>query len=158
MQNNDQWKGGAASLFDRLVDGTDEDALGRKLGIHSIEDLKESVRREIERLFNTRTLQKLDSDEVKEMTVLDYGVPDYAAFYPPNQENQRRLKQQLATSLQTFEPRLRRVKVNVTKGGEYNLLTVTIDAQLVVDPIRENVSFPVVIKSHDTLVEVARGE
>lgn len=158
MRDKKGWEGGAASLFDRLADDAGSDAIASMIGVHSVSDLKESVRSELERLFNTRTLKRLDTDEVRPMTVVDYGVPDYAAFYPPNQDNQRRLRQHLTQALQTFEPRLRRVRVSVAMGEAHNLLLVKIDAQLVVDPIRENVSFPVIIKSHDTKVEVAQGE
>ena len=156
----DGFAGVLPSLFDRLTD-LDPEALTelRPLRVYSKDELRESVRREVSRVFNTRNLLNVRGIQPGGLTVINYGVPDYAAYFPLSPSNQRGLAQMLARSLQAFEPRLKRVKVKVEMiDRKQNALLVRIDALLVVESVSEPVSFPVVIRHKDGVVEVNDSE
>jgi len=147
-----------APLFDRLIDQEPMDLNEtRPMRGYSPSLLVESVRQEVERLLYSR----IETEPVLPSglrTVLDYGVPDWSGFFPPSQENQRRLKETITESLRVFEPRLRRVQVEVGRVHEQNALQVRINAMLYVEPVSEMVSFSVVIKDRDSSIEVDSSE
>lgn len=147
-----------APLFDRLVDQEPmESTETRPMRGYSPSLLVESVRQEVERLLYSR----IDTEPVLRSglrTVLDYGVPDWSGFFPPSQENQRRLRDTITESLKVFEPRLKRVQVEVARVKDQNALQVRINAMLVVEPVSELVSFSVVIRDRDSSIEVDTSE
>lgn len=147
-----------APLFDRLIDQEPMESVEiRPMRGYSPSLLIESVRQEVERLLYSR----IDTTPVLRSglrTVLDYGVPDWSGFFPPSQENQRRLRDAVTESLKVFEPRLQRVQVEVARVREQNALQIRIDAMLVVEPVSEPVSFSVVIKDRDSSIEVDTSE
>lgn len=148
-----------ASLFDRLIDESpDEQMEARPFRGYSSRALRESVRQEVSRLLNTRSGRFRPDTNGGMRTVLDYGVPDYTAFYPLNQENQQRLKQTLVQTLTVFEPRLRRVTVSMMKVKDQNALLLQIDAILIIESVSEQVSFPIIITNRDSVVEVESSE
>ena len=152
----DSFAGVLPSLFDRLTDLDPETTTElRPLRVYSKSELRESVRVEVARLFNTRNLLNVRGIQPGGLTVINYGVPDYAAYFPLSPTNQQGLAQMLARSLQAFEPRLKKVKVKVELiDTKQNALLVRIDAMLVVEAVSEPVSFPVVIRHKDGVVEV----
>ncbi len=137
-------------LFDRLTDRepgvSQEPRPQRSL---SRRELKESVRRELERLFNTRiplAAHRMADDY--EWSVVDYGIPDFFGFSPGNPRDENRLGAILARAIEAFEPRLRGVKVTVEGfQGRYRPFRAQVDATLVVASIEEPVSFPARIGS-----------
>jgi type VI secretion system lysozyme-like protein len=156
MAARERYPNARASLFDRLVDAdpfqTDEHI---PLRASSRRDLLESVRREISRILNTRIILH-DGDTTR--TVLNYGVRDYAAFYPANQENQRSLGMMITQALAAFEPRLANVRVTVRPAAVEHGLVIRIDAVLATEGVSQPVSFPVVIRNRDAAIEVSPGE
>jgi type VI secretion system lysozyme-like protein len=147
-----------ASLFDRLVDESPGDTAElRPLQTLSREAFLESVRTEVSRLLNTRNTQSW-TESVGMRSVLTYGVIDYTAFYPANQENRMRLGRSITQALATYEPRLARVRVQVLAADAQGHVPVRIDAMLVTESMSEPVSFPVVIRNRDAAIEVQSGE
>ena len=141
-------EGGRALLFDRLVDldprSTTEP---RPLRTLTRRELRESVRREVERLLNTRSPTPAHLLEDRERTVIDYGVPDLAEFAAQRAEDHQRLTSLFARAIAAFEPRLRRVRVRVEGLVEMRrALVVRIDALLVIESVTEPVSFSVVVR------------
>lgn len=141
-----------ASLLDRLVD--DEPDAAAELRLRRVltrDELMESVRSELARLLNTRLGPMRNAGA---RTVLEYGVVDYTAFYPANQENRRRLARMMEASIETFEPRLRSPRVQVDAAPEQHGLVVRIEGILVSESVREPVSFPIAIRHRDAPIEV----
>ena len=136
-----------APLFDRLV-GRDPRSLGGRRPSHTLtrEGLKESVRRELETLFNTRSALGAPLHLSRELTVIDYGIPDLSDFSAANVEDHARLALLLTRAITAFEPRLSEVKVSVDGYEESEQsLAVSVTATLVVDAWREPVSFPTLL-------------
>jgi type VI secretion system lysozyme-like protein len=136
-----------APLLDRLV-GHDPRSLGGRRPVHTLtrEGLKESVRKELETLFNTRSALPASLHLTRELTVIDYGIPDLSDFSATNVEDHARLAKLLTRAIHAFEPRLTAVQVSVDgyKESERSL-AVTVEATLVVDSWREPVSFPTLL-------------
>lgn len=86
-------------LFDRLAE---EGGTGAGLA--------ESVRDELSRLLNTRLARRPTGTQ---RTILDYGVADWTAASPHNDDERRRLIREVAAAIRAFEPRLRLVAVSL---------------------------------------------
>lgn len=146
-------------LFDRLVDR--DPRLRREvrpLRTLSRRDLRESVRRELERLLNTRVQLPLHQLETRERTVIDYGVPDFGTFSARSDEQRRRLGVILAKAIETYEPRLRQVKVELRASpASADVLLGRVEAMLVVESVREPVSFDTVLHNDQGEVTLDGG-
>ena len=147
-----------APLFDRLTD-LDPWSAGEPRPLRTLgrAGLRESVRRELERLLNTRSSLPVDRLlERPELTVLDYGIPDLSAYSAGNDDDQRLLAAVVTRAVQAFEPRLREVRVAVLHlEDEQRTLRLRIDAVLLADEVAEPVSFPALMGLKSGRVEVA---
>ena len=146
-----------APLFDRLVDREPQvPAEPRPLRTLDPRGLRESVRRELERMLNTRSSLPVDRlAEREELTVLEYGIPDLSAFSAANEDDQRLLAGLVARAVAAFEPRLRGVRVAFERleGGQRSL-RLRIDAELMTNEVAEPVSFPTLLGLRGGTVEV----
>lgn len=143
-------------LFDRLID--EQPGLRREsppLRTLDRRGLKESVRRELEHLFNARISSPAHRLETMELTVADYGIPDFAPLGPSNPDDARELARKLKRVIEAFEPRLQEVEVeiDVQRGGDRGL-EATVRGVLLVDQVREPVSFPALLKASDSEVRI----
>ncbi|MDH3599966.1 MAG: type VI secretion system baseplate subunit TssE [Candidatus Tectomicrobia bacterium] len=148
--------GARALLFDRLVDlDPHTPAEPLPLRVLTTQKLRQSVRREVERLLNTRLPIPAHDVIDWERTVLDYGVPDFTALSPHSSTDQDALASGIRDAIDAFEPRLQQVRVNVERfADDQKALVARIDADLVVEGVSEPVSFPVLIRSGSGEAEV----
>lgn len=140
-----------APLFDRLVDPPPFDrSAGREhrpFRTLDRQELRESVRRELQRLFNSRAAAPVSRLEERELTVIDYGVPDFATLSLKNPLDRERMAAILVRTVTAFEPRLREVRVEVRElEGEKAAMWATVDGMLVFDSVREPISFPAILR------------
>lgn len=146
-------------LFDRLVDR--DPRLRREVRAMRTLDrrgLRESVRRELERLFNTRCPIPAHRLAGRPRTVLDYGIPDLSGFSPRSYEDRERLADVLRRAVEAFEPRLAEVRVHLEPApGDELALAGRIEAVLVTDSIPEPVSFLTVLQLKEGEIEVHDG-
>ncbi len=149
-----------ASLIDRLVDNDPKaNKEARPLRTLSKEELKESVRRELGWLLNTRTSIPAEEYDDKDLTVIDYGMPDFGSYSPANLKDQLFLAKRIARAISAFESRLQDVKVTVEPVMvNERTLRVIIDANLVSDMLREPVSFLTVLQGGAGLLEILENE
>ena len=173
--------GARALLFERLVDlypGSDEGE--RPFRILNRAQLKASVRRELERLLNTRCSLPLHGLGEVERSVVNYGIPDFSSLSPHNADDRALIASIIGQTISAFEPRLTHVRVEVEPtigdhesaamkqtncehdlfemseprpGGE-GRLRVSIEALMLVDVFNEPVSFPVSLNSKNGAAEV----
>ena len=140
--------GARALLFDRLVDVPPEREHEQHLRILNRDQLKASVRRELERLLNTRCSIPLHQLGEEERSVVNYGIPDFSSLSPHNADDHALLASIVGQTIAAFEPRLRRIHVDVSRAaGAESALWLTISADLVVGVFAEPVSFPVTLNS-----------
>ena len=146
-------------LFDRLVD---HDPMRRRevrpLRTLGRSDLEESVRRELEQLFNTRCPIPAHRLAGRPRTVVDYGIPDLSGFSARSADDRDRVADILRRAIEVFEPRLAGVQVLLAAVPEDDFaLAGRIEALLVADPIPEPVSFLTALQLKEGEVEVHAG-
>jgi len=145
-----------ASLLDRLIDF--EPKLSQEspsFRTQSPQALQASIRRDLEWLLNTRCSISQDELASRERSVIDYGIIDFGTIFTKNSEDYRRLAKILEQTITAYEPRLQELRVSVVSlPDSYRKLgaKVTIEAMLVIDGMREPVSFPMVISGHEVKI------
>ncbi len=138
-------------LLDRLITGGADLAA---TSFQRIRDLKQSVRRDLEALLNTRWRCTPPPESLKQLktSLANYGVPDVtgAAFASPRSREE--LVQLIERAIEYFEPRLKSVRVSLNDDDDpgERTLRFRIDAVLCVEPIEERVLF-------DSVLEPARS-
>lgn len=137
--------GARALLFERLVDleprRAEEQDPARVLDPR---ELRASVRRELERLLNTRAPFPAEALEGRERTTLEYGIPDFGHLQTRDTGAQKRIAEEVRRAVAAYEPRLKQVKVAVEPSAapdRERRLTVRVEAMLVVGEVMEPVSF-----------------
>lgn len=142
-------------LFDRLVD---RDRFLRRdlVQVRTIDrrGVRESVRRELEQLFNTRCPIPAHLLPSRTRTVIDYGIPDFSTLSARNPSDRMRLAEILRLAIGVYEPRLANVRVEIDAAGNDFELTGVIAADLVVDDVHEPVLFSTALQMKDGIVEV----
>lgn len=146
-------------LFDRLVD---RDPMHRRevrpLRTLGRGELEESVRRELEQLFNTRCPIPAHRLSAHPWTVVDYGIPDLSGFSARSAADRGRVEDILRRAIEVFEPRLAGARVRLEPvPGDDLALAGRIEAVLVADPLSEPVSFVTALQLKAGEVEVHAG-
>jgi len=140
------------SVLDRLNSGADEGVLGGHAA--DLSAVKSSVLRDVENLLNNRRniVDPPESCTHLNASLFVYGIEDFVAQNPKSPHIRHTLKKSIETTIDKFEPRLRRVSVefNDEEGNEQNLC-FTVMATLYADPVQEPIYF-------DTWFSVNRGE
>jgi len=139
------------SLLDRLIDDKPE-LSSEPVGKHlvGVADLKRSVARDLENLFNSRqeAIQDIPPEFAElNKSLLVYGLPDVTSLNLLSSEDRSYLQRALEMAIAKFEPRLERVRVTAdTPGPASRALRFRIEALLRVEPAAEWVSFDTVLE------------
>jgi len=144
------------SVLDRLIDNEPQNAGDPPLTWDaSVARLRDSVRRDLEWLLNTRRIPTPAPAEYPELqqSVYHFGLPDITSLSRDSSETPETLRRQIEEIVRLFEPRLMNVQVQPQEGGTNPLreLHFTIHALLRMEPNPERVVF-------DTVLEVGSGE
>jgi type VI secretion system protein ImpF len=143
-------------LLDRLIDLEPRNSQeAPPTRAQSVRQLKESVRRDLEWLLNTRRVAVAPDEGLKLLnkSVYVFGLPDFTSYSLNSPADQTRLMRQLHLAVKTFEPRLVDVKIIPLDrdAGASRTLRFRVDGRLLMDPVPEHVSF-------DTVLELTSGE
>jgi type VI secretion system protein ImpF len=144
------------SVLDRLMDFEPRHAADAPLSwSDSVARLRDSVRRDLEWLLNTRRIAipaPADFPEVQE-SVYHFGLPDITSLSRDSSETPETLRRQIEEIVRVFEPRLTNVQVLPSEGGANALqeMHFSIHALLRMEPNPERVMF-------DTVLEIGSGE
>jgi type VI secretion system lysozyme-like protein len=143
-------------LFDRLVDYEPQlEREVRPLRALDGRGLKESVRRELQTLFNTRCEFSAQRLPVRDRSVINYGIPDFSHFSAHNMEDRRKLATILRHAIEAFEPRLRNVRVELVEApGDPSSLGGVIEAMLAVGNLAEPIAFRTVLQLKEGLASI----
>lgn len=143
-------------LFDRLVDR--DQFLRHELRPMRTLDrrgLKESVRRELEQLFNTRCPIPAHRLGARPRSVIDYGIPDFSTFFARNPDDWQRIAAILRRAIEAYEPRLAQVQVTVERDKDDEFaLRATIEAVMITENVPEPVSFTTLLQPREGSAEV----
>ena len=138
------------SVLDRLLDFEPE--LSREAAASrakNLRQLKQSVRRDLEWLLNTRQTDDRIGPELKELSrsLAAYGLPDFSNANTKNPSDEKRMRRALENLLAIFEPRLEDVTITLEPLRETErALRIRIDGRLKVDPAPEPVTFDTVLQ------------
>lgn len=118
--------------------------------------LRESVRRELELLFNTRSSFPSHRLPGAPLTVIDYGIPPLTDFAARNADDRIRLANALQDAIAAFEPRLAAVRVRaVPPAADQMYLEFSVEGHLVCGAVREPISFEISVRQE--MVQVRAG-
>jgi len=136
------------SLFDRLL-GAHQEVPDGVMPTYTLDQLRDAVAADLERLLNTRTALHADSASLgphARRSVLSFGVRDFASRVLASSEDQRHIARSLTQAIERHEPRLRHVNVDFrVDASTGTALQFTVRAMLVVTPLNEGVSFDAVL-------------
>jgi type VI secretion system protein ImpF len=143
------------SLLDRLIDAEPESQMENPLSrAQSVRLLKNSVRRDLEWLLNTRRIADLPDESLKEVnrSTYVYGLPDLSSVSVGSTGDRNRLVRNVLATINLFEPRLANVRLVLveTPDSSKKDVRLRIEAMLRMDPVPEPVSF-------DTVIELKSG-
>lgn len=151
------------SIMDRLIDNEPGNRVEVDSGQHQkLKDLRQSVRRDLENLFNTRIrlIEPDDKFHHLKRSILNYGLPDLATVNLTNIERRREFVQEMERLLLEFEPRFKSVNVVYVENTNRTerMLRFRIDGTLYADPSPEVVVFDSVLEpvSRNVSVEESR--
>lgn len=140
------------SILDRLLDDAPHDQSERDPGQHQlIKQLRDSVRRDLESLLNTRyhIIKPPDNLHEVDKSLLNYGLPDLATVNITDAKKRGEFIETLQKILAEFEPRFKFVKVSYidNKDDTDRTLRFRIDAVIYADPLPQVVVFDSVLES-----------
>jgi type VI secretion system protein ImpF len=142
--------------LDRLLD--DEPGRQQELPRNRsqlLRELKQSVRRDLENLLNTRWRCVGWAKDLSELddSLVNYGIPDFTGKSLGSAGSREEFVREIQETIKRFEPRLRRVRVELVDNSEREDRTMRfrIDAVLQADPDPEPVVF-------DSMLEPTSGD
>lgn len=147
------------SILDRLLDDEPHNQAELDPGQHQlIKQLRNSVRRDLESLLNTRYHIMQPPDELKEVdkSLLNYGLPDLATINITDAKKRDEFTASLQKTLVEYEPRFKSVKVSYidNKDETDRTLRFRIDAVIYADPLPQVVVFDSILESVTRSVSV----
>ena len=138
------------SVLDRLLSEGDWPTTRAQ----SIRFMREAVRRDMEWLLNSRRSPSRELESFKEATktVLGYGLPDTSGMSLSSSLDRKRLQRNVEECIARFEPRLQRVRVQLTESSlKDRQIRFHIEGEIRLHPMPEEVTF-------DTVLDLTSGE
>jgi type VI secretion system protein ImpF len=143
------------SVLDRLIDFEPRESReAPKSRSNSLSELKQSIRRDLEWLLNTRCHTEGIEGELTEAkrSLAFYGMPDIVGVNAQSHAEQQRMIKAMDTAIRFFEPRFLNLKVTMEPISTVDRqLKFKIEASLDVDPAPEPIVF-------DTVLQMGSGE
>lgn len=152
-------KGFEPSLFDKLFEAEGQSPYAlRRL---SIEEMKETVARDIEALLNTRmvfTEEDLRRYPHCRRSVLTYGLSDFSGLSLASHYDREFICRSLEQAIARHEPRLTQVRVMLQVDSRAtSVLYFAITAMLDVGPAHEPVTFDATLQPSTLQYSVTKG-
>jgi type VI secretion system protein ImpF len=132
-----------ASLLDRLLDNQPwAKSEYLTLNGYSLIDYKESIRRDLVILLNTRSSSPSEDFDKDELTVIDYGIPDFANYSFEYSDDRQLITRRLTHAIRCFEPRLRNPAVLIEpEMVDERSMIIKITAELIIYKESVHISF-----------------
>lgn len=116
----------------------------------TVEQVKDSVARDLEALLNTRLAipsSAFDGYPLARASVLDYGLADFGGMCLASSEDREAICASIKRAIETHEPRLTDVAASIQRRpGAVNRLDFVITAKLQLDASSEPVNFNAVLQ------------
>lgn len=150
------------SVLDRLLDFEPKVLTeAPKSRSKTLRELKQSVRRDLEWLLNSRyKLNEIPEDltEVNSSLAV-YGLPDFTSISSINSDERTALTQNVEKTLRLFEPRFANLRVTLEEINEVERgVKFRIQASLLVEPAPEPVVFDTILKVGSSEISIKANE
>lgn len=147
------------SILDRLIDTEPgKVAEGHGSRTQMLKELRESVRRDLQNLLNTRSpsLSLSGYGAVLTHSIINYGIPDFAGADLSSAEDKEKFRVLIEAVIKRYEARFKSVQVKIVEGdGETDrALRFRIDALLNVEPAVKPVVFDSSLEPVTRTIEV----
>jgi type VI secretion system protein ImpF len=143
-------KGFEPSFLDKLFDNDPRSPAAAVLRRLSVDELKDTVARDIEALLNARIVfheEDLKAFPECKRSILTYGMNDFAGLSLASHSDRVFICRSLELAIARHEPRLKNVYVNLeVDKNSINVLHFSIRALLVVDEAREPINFDALLQ------------
>lgn len=148
-----------APLLDRLFDDNPQVSREADSNQHLVlRQLRESVRRDLERLFNTRARCMSTPEDMAALdtSLLNYGLPDLANYNLLAGESRKTFCRDVERIILQYEPRIHRAKVIAEKTPDHDDHTFSfrVEATLRATPSPEVIVFDSVLNPINQTVDV----
>ncbi|MEO5795086.1 MAG: type VI secretion system baseplate subunit TssE [Rhodoferax sp.] len=154
-------KGFTPGLMDKLMDDKFQATSQSVVKRLSIEEIKDTVARDLESLLNTRAVIP---DEVMQKypecsnSIITYGLNDFAGMSLASTDDRAAICRSLERSITRHEPRLRNVKASLElQVNSINRLSFSITALLVVNAAQEPVNFDAVLQPSSLQYSISKA-
>jgi len=163
MSRVDKKKNLRPSILDRLIDDDPYIKVeGEKDKHQQLKELRNSVRRDLENLLNTRyrMVEPATNLEQLETSLLNYGLPDLATINITDNDKKKEFTRKLEKILRDYEPRFKTVRVTHLDNKEKidRTLRFRVNATLYADPAPEIVVFDSVLEPVSRTVNVEESQ
>jgi type VI secretion system protein ImpF len=150
------------TLFERLIDDAPHrESESNPLRRWSVDELKESVIRDLESLLNNRASLSPDAFNTypeSQRSIISYGMEDFVGLSLANPGDRERICQTLERTIAYHEPRLRDVVVRLEADrNNIGCLQFGINAVLYVAPANEPVTFDALLQPNTLQYSVAKS-
>lgn len=140
-----------ASILDRLLDNEPLSSMDTETNnFHKLKELRNSVRRDLENLLNTRYRIIEPAEEYKELEIslLNYGLPDLATINMSDIDKKKKFIEDFEAILRDYEPRFKTIHISFLDNADIldRTLRFRIDATLYADPYPEVIIFDSVLE------------
>src|SRR5215475_415942 len=134
------------SVLDRLIDTDPKNSQEAQVTrSQSVRQLKDSLRRDLEWLLNTRKIAFPPDASMKELnrSVYTFGLPDFTGYKMSSPAEHAKLLRVIQNCVKLFEPRLANIKVVPIEAGAAlsRTLRLRIEGLLLIEPAPEHVTF-----------------
>jgi type VI secretion system protein ImpF len=137
------------SLLDRLITDPATESRGIVLS-YTVDQLRDAVARDVEALLNSRASVDFSAMEGLphvQRSIVCFGIRDFVGKVLSNSEDQRFIASCLSQAIESFEKRLRNVRITIhERAGSTGSLSFTIHAMLQAHPSAEPVAFDAVMQ------------
>ena len=148
-------------LLDRLIDTAPRSPSEPLRPTLSLEQLKDTVARDVEALLNARHGSKRDAlgdYPNARSSVVAFGLDDFVAMSMASSVDREAICRAIERSITNHEPRLRNARVELDRrDAQTQKLRFSIKAMLVVHPLHEPVNFDAVLQTTTQSYAVQSG-
>lgn len=147
------------SVLDRLLDAAPREPAEAAPPLQTLEQLKDSVARDLEALLNSRCAQlpgTFDAYPHAGASILGFGLIDFCGMSLAHTGQRDAICRSIADAVAVHEPRLKSVTVSLSDAPGVNRVLFSIDALLAVNPAEEPVNFSAVLQPSTQSYAVAR--
>jgi type VI secretion system protein ImpF len=139
------------SVLDRLIDDPEIDRLTDRF--KSVRYFKDSVRRDLEWLLNTRAPLQPPAGKESERSLYTYGLPDITSISLLSHRDRQTLTKAIQAAIVKFEPRIVNPRVVLVTANDQRVQSIrfVIEGVLRMEPNPEPVAF-------DTVLDLSSGE